>query len=53
MLVVYARTQLSYIFVYFAGSYAFMGALIIEEVLRELLSVGLMTAKEMVLAGSR
>ncbi|XP_072036159.1 palmitoleoyl-protein carboxylesterase notum1-like isoform X2 [Amphiura filiformis] len=34
------------------GSYAFMGALIIQEVLQELMSVGLMSAKEMVLAGS-
>ena len=44
---------MNFLFTYFAGSYAFMGARIIEEVLGELMEVGLMSAKEMVLAGSR
>lgn len=37
----------------FSGDYAFMGSLIIKEVVNELLTIGLDKAKVLLLAGSR
>lgn len=37
----------------FSGDYAFMGSLIIKEVVKELLTKGLDKAKVLLLAGSR
>ena len=50
------RKALSYssaVFVLCAGGYAFMGSLIIQEVVKDLLNKGLDNAKVLLLAGSR
>lgn len=41
------------LFCWVAGGYAFMGSLIIQEVVKDLLSKGLDTARVLLLAGSR
>lgn len=43
----------SVLFVWCAGGYAFMGSLIIQEVVKDLLNKGLDNAKVLLLAGSR
>ena len=38
---------------YLTGGYAFMGALILNEIFKELLGIGLLDARQVVFAGSR